>query len=185
MLQVARELIGKKICTKINGRHTSGMIVEVEAYSGAIDKASHAFPNKVTKRTQSMFKEGGISYVYLCYGIHVMFNIVTNINGNADAVLLRAIEPTEGVDIMEERRGIFTSGSKLTSGPAKLAKALGIKIEHNETDLNQEKIWLEDYKSFGDAEITATTRVGVDYAGEDAKLPWRFYLNDNNYVSKS
>lgn len=180
---VARDLVGKIIYTRFNGLITGGRIVEAEAYCGAVDRASHAYPNKMTNRTSVMFKPGGLSYVYLCYGIHHLFNIVTNIEGKPDAVLIRAIEPLIGIDKMIERRNIRKM-DQLTSGPGKLTKALGITTEHYGISLIGSKIWLEEEDNTPVSKILSTTRIGVDYAREDARLPWRFYLKGNPNVSQ-
>lgn len=183
VVQIARKLIGKVLCTNMNGQLTSGIIVESEAYNGRTDKACHAY-NKRTPRTEVMYGTGGISYVYLCYGIHNLFNVVTNQKDFADAVLIRAIEPLEGVDIMEERRGISKSKVTLTSGPGSMAKALGIDRRHDSMSLFEgNEIWIED-RGFDGFNTEARKRVGVDYADEDALLPWRFVMKDNKWVSK-
>lgn len=178
---IAQNFIGKKICTKINGKLTSGIIVETEAYSGANDKACHANNGKRTKRTEIMFGTGGYAYVYLCYGIHNLFNIVTNTDGNADAVLIRAIEPVDGIQLMNERRNFPKDEYKLTSGPGCVSQALGINQAHYGMDLLGTEIWLEDY--IKPESIHSSPRIGVDYAGEDACKEWRFYLKDNPWVS--
>jgi len=181
---LARNLIGRELHSRISGRNTIGIIVETEAYSGAVDKASHAYQNKRTPRTEVMFGEPGRSYVYLCYGIHHLFNIVVSPKGVADAILIRAIEPTYGMKIMSERRNNPGIGN-LTSGPAKLSQAFGITTASNNCSLfsKTDDLWIEEGKDSG-FDVTASKRIGVDYAGEDADLPWRFYINDNKWVSK-
>ncbi|WP_215226087.1 DNA-3-methyladenine glycosylase [Echinicola shivajiensis] len=183
---IAKDLLGKIIVSEFNGKITTARIVETEAYDGNVDKACHAFPNKLTPRTAVMFKEGGRSYVYLCYGIHHLLNIVTHAEGDARAVLIRAVEPISGIDIMHERRKV-KNNRDLTNGPGKLTKALGITSEDNDVNLfNQESgLWI-GYKEEGydDFEIITTQRIGVDYAEEDALLPWRFYIKNNPYISK-
>lgn len=181
---LARDLVGKKLCTQIDGHFTSGIITETEAYRSWNDKACHAHLNRRTKRTEIMFAEGGHAYVYLCYGIHHLFNIVTNTEGNAEAVLVRAIEPLEGVDIMKQRRGREKLDKSLSSGPGTLSQALGIKTGHYGDKLDGERIWLEQYLTPSDKDIATSTRIGVDYAEEDALLPWRFYLKTSKFVSK-
>lgn len=184
VVQIAQELLGAVLCTKIDDKITSGIIVETEAYCGAIDKASHAYPSKLTKRNKVMFEEGGKAYVYLIYGIHYLFNIVTNESKNADAVLIRAIEPLSGLETMIERRGKI-SPSRISSGPGTLSKALGIDLSVYGEDLTGKKVWLEYGKQdLKGIEIVKTKRIGVDYAGEDANLPWRFYIKDNSWISK-
>ncbi len=184
VVNIAKGLLGKYLYTNIDGRLTAGMITETEAYCGKTDKACHAYPNKMTNRTKVMFETGGIAYIYLCYGIHHLLNIVTNTKGNADAVLIRAIEPKEGIDTMLERRKYLEVNTKLTSGPGSLSQALGITTKFNSTNLSGEKIWLTEGEKISNAEIFETTRIGVNYAGEDALLPWRFYIKGNPWVSR-
>lgn len=185
VVQISRDLLGKYLFTSIDGIKTGGFIVETEAYNGIVDRASHAFGNKNTPRTSVMFGHGGVAYVYLCYGIHEMFNIVTSTKGEPHAVLIRAVEPTEGIDEMLLRRGMSHLKPNLTSGPGSVAKALGISRAINTISLQSDILWLEDSGlSFNDTEVAAVPRVGVDYAGEDALLPYRFYVKGNKYVSK-
>ncbi|MDQ6469883.1 DNA-3-methyladenine glycosylase [Flavobacterium sp. LHD-80] len=169
----------------MNKKITAGIIVETEAYFGIQDKASHAYGGRRTNRTEIMYSNGGISYVYLCYGIHHLFNIVTSVEGEPHAVLIRAIEPLTGKDIMEERRNTPCSKSAISSGPGSAAKALGIDASFNKKDLAGDEIWIEDHGiRYSEEEIAATPRVGVAYAQEDALLPWRFFVKGNKYVSK-
>lgn len=183
VVRIARELLGKILFTQVSGMITAGKITEIEAYNGRTDRACHAY-QKVTSRTQVMYGRGGMSYVYLIYGLHNLFNVVTNKSGYADAVLIRAIEPVKGADIMAARRGIDKQNRRLTAGPGSLSKAMGIARVHNKLDLRGNAIWIEDAPILADKDITTTTRIGVDYAGEDAKLPWRFYETRSEYVSK-
>ncbi|KAA3606511.1 MAG: DNA-3-methyladenine glycosylase [Calditrichaeota bacterium] len=187
VLEVSEQLLGKVLCTKIDGILTSGMIVETEAYNGISDKASHAFGNRRTKRTEIMFGEGGFSYVYLCYGIYSLFNVVTNLKEIPHAVLIRAIEPIDGIEKMLERRGKSKLETNLTSGPGILSQALGINFrEHNGLDLQKDEIWIESRGvEISKNEILRSSRVGVDYAEEDAKLPWRFRIQNNKWTSKA
>lgn len=184
VVEIARNLLGKYLFTSINGFETGGRIVEVEAYSGAIDKASHAFPDKVTQRTRVMYEAGGIAYVYFVYGMHHMFNVVTNIEGRADAVLIRAVEPIRGTVLMQERRQLIKTNYQLTGGPARLAQALGIDLTMNQESLHSNKVWLTEGEAIPESEIVVAKRVGVDYAEEDALLPWRFFIKDNEFVSR-
>lgn len=179
---LAKDLLGKQLSTCIDGVFTSGIITETEAYAGKGDKACHAHLGKFTKRTQVMYASGGVAYVYLCYGIHHLFNIVTNTQGNADAVLIRAIEPTDGIETMLKRRQKNKVDKTLTSGPGNLTQALGISKTHNEKSLESNEIWIED-KGVNIETIVETTRIGIDYAGEDALLPWRFYAKNSTYIS--
>lgn len=182
VVQIAKELLGKTIATEIYGQVTSGIIVETEAYSFR-ERGCHAFQNRMTERNRVMFEEGGVAYVYLCYGIHNLFNIVTNKSDKAEAVLIRSLQPVQGEDLMLERMRT-TSLKRITSGPGKLTKALGIDRSHNGKDLMTSDLWIEEGIRVAKKDIVAVTRIGIDYAGEDAKLPWRFYLNDNVWVSK-
>lgn len=183
VIKIARDLIGKEIFTNFNGQLTSGIISETEAYEGITDKASHAFGGKRTKRTETMFLDGGRSYVYLCYGIHSLFNIVTAAAGTPHAVLIRGIFPKIGINIMTSRTG-KTSVSNIANGPGKLCVALGIKSKHNNISLIEDQIWIEgdgfsyDIKTYeiDDYKIETTKRIGIDYAGADALLPYRFIL---------
>lgn len=185
VVAISRALIGKYLFTYIDGAITGGYIVETEAYNGVIDRASHAFGNRLTPRTKTMFEHGGIAYVYLCYGIHEMFNVVTSVEGQPHAILIRAINPTDGLDIMQFRRNMPVVKPTITSGPGSVAKALGISRTVNAVSLQGDEIWIEDRGLVIDADqIAAVPRVGVDYAGEDALLPYRFYVKGNPYVSK-
>lgn len=184
ILELAKSFLGMHLCTNFNGHLTIGKIVEVEAYSGAVDKASHAYPNKITPRTKTMFMAGGIAYVYLVYGMHHLFNIVTNSEGSADAILIRAVEPIDGLAIMQERRNMLVNNKLLTGGPARLAQALGINTSYDGLSLLEDKIWISIGEEVEADNIIAATRIGVEYAAEDALLPWRFYIKGNKYVSK-
>jgi len=179
---LAKNLIGKQLSTKIDGIFTSGIITETEAYAGSGDKACHAHLGRFTKRTKVMYEPGGIAYVYLCYGIHHLFNIVTNTKGNADAILIRAVEPTDGIPHMLERRKKQKLDKTLTSGPGNVTQALGITKQHNEESVLGEYIWIEDHNR-NSRRIKETTRIGIDYAGKDAELPWRFYDTNSSFVS--
>lgn len=185
VLSIARNLLGKYLFTNINGEISGGFIVETEAYNGITDKASHAYGNRKTNRTQTMYETGGIAYVYLCYGIHEMLNVVTSVEGEPHAVLIRAINPTEGIDLMLERRKMASLKNNLTAGPGSVAKALGVSRKMNGLNFQGDEIWIEDRGlGFPDDEIAAVPRVGVAYAKEDALLPYRFYIKGNPYVSK-
>src|SRR5271166_601048 len=185
VVEISRDLLGKYLFTCIDGLITGGYIVETEAYNGVVDKASHAYGNRQTPRTKTMFMEGGVAYVYLCYGIHEMFNIVTSVEGRPQAILIRAIEPTDGLDTMLHRRNMPAIKPNITSGPGSVAKALGISRNIDAYSLQSDTIWIEDRGlAFKDEEIAAVPRIGVDYSGEDALLPYRFYVKGNPYVSK-
>lgn len=182
---LAISLLGKHLCTLIDGKLTVGVIVETEAYKGVEDKASHAYGGRFTDRTKVMYEEGGLSYVYLCYGIHHLFNVVTAAKGVPHAVLIRGLEPVSGLDVMLERRGMAVLKPNLTAGPGALAKAMGIDRNLNAKDLLGDEIWIEDAGvEILPEDIVACPRVGVDYAADHALLPWRYYLKGNKYVSK-
>lgn len=186
VVQIAKELLGKNLFTYIDGHLCGGIIVETEAYSGENDKACHSHLGRRTKRTEIMYHKGGLAYVYLTYGIHYLFNMVTNEEGKADAVLIRAIEPKEGIEWMLERRNMEKPDPKLTAGPGVLSQALGISREHYGLDLTGDTIWVEDKGfEFKKNEIEERPRVGISYAGEDALLPWRFSVPNNPWVSKA
>jgi len=181
---IAKLLLGKRLCTNINGALTIGKIVETEAYSGDNDKACHANNQRKTERNQVMFEAGGRAYIYLCYGIHHLFNVVTNVEGKADAVLIRAVEPIEGMETMLLRRKMNKLEKRLSSGPGGLSQALGIKTLHYGVQLNDDVIWIENETEIPNSEIISTTRIGVEYAKEDSKKPWRYYIKENKWVSR-
>ena len=185
ILELSKSLLGKTLCTNISNQFTAGKIVEVEAYLGTKDKASHSYQNKRTSRTELMFQDGGIAYIYLCYGIHYLFNIVVAPKNNPCAILVRAIEPIKGINTMLKRRNFSLLTKGLTNGPGKLTKALGIHAKHNSVSLFGNKIWVEDNgRPMQEKDISSSPRIGVDYAGGDAKRPYRFYINNNKWVSK-
>lgn len=181
---ISRELLGKRLCTRIDDVFTAGIIVETEAYSGAVDRACHAYNNRRTKRTEVIYQPGGVAYVYLCYGIHYLFNIVTNVGEVADAILIRAIEPVDGIGKMLERRKMNKVEKRLTAGPGALSQALGITRDLYGADLTGDRVWIESTGGADGFEIETSRRIGVDYAGEDALLPWRFTIKNNQWVSK-
>lgn len=180
--EVARDLLGKILVTSFDGHRSAGRITEVEAYAGKDDRACHAYGGKRTPRNQMMYEAGGRAYVYLCYGIHHLFNVVTNEPGHADAVLIRSVEPLQGISLMQDRRGL-SSLAKLSNGPGKLSSALGIHTRHSGISLLGDQIWIEEGMEVASEAICATTRIGVDYAGEDALKPWRFYIKESRFVS--
>lgn len=185
VVATARNLLGKYLFTNINGEISGGFIVETEAYQGITDKASHAFGNRLTNRTKTMYEVGGIAYVYLCYGIHEMLNVVTSVEGEPHAVLIRAVNPTEGIDLMLERRNMTSIKNNITAGPGSVAKALGISRKMNGFSFQSDEIWIEDRGlTFPDDQVASVPRVGVAYAKEDALLPYRFYVKGNPFVSK-
>ncbi|NJL18864.1 MAG: DNA-3-methyladenine glycosylase [Bdellovibrionaceae bacterium] len=183
VVAVARDLLGKLLCTRRRGVLTAGRIVEVEAYAGKDDRACHAHGGRRTMRNQVMYGPGGHAYVYLCYGLHVMFNVVTNREGRADAVLVRALEPVAGGEVMRRRRKLGKDRGNLTSGPGVLTQAMGLTLRDNRADLLGDTVWIEDC-GLRVEEIACGTRIGVDYAGVDAIRPWRFWIKGCPMVSR-
>jgi len=183
-VKVARELLGKLLVVPANdGKRVSGMIVETEAYLGVTDRAAHSYGGRRTARNEVMYGGGGHAYVYFVYGMYFQFNVVTGPADHPHAVLIRAVEPVEGIEIMRERRGEMKDRN-LTSGPGKLCIAMGINRDLNSKDLLGEKVWLEEYKKLPPKQVAAGKRIGIDYAGEDAEKPWRFWVRGNLHVSK-
>ena len=184
VLQISRELLGKLLVTKWNGGITSGRIVECEAYAGFFDRASHAAGGRRTKRNEIMYGKGGFAYVYLCYGIHHLFNVVTNAKNVPHAILIRALEPVKGIEKMLERTGKEKLDETLTRGPGNVSKALGIHTEHNGISLQSKELFLaDDAVNYSNDKIATSSRIGVEYAGPDARLPYRFYIKGNLFVS--
>ncbi len=184
VLMIAQELLGKLLVTRWNGKLTSGRIVETEAYNGAVDKASHAFGERRTKRTEVMFGPGGFAYVYLCYGIHHLFNVVTNRQGIPHAVLIRGIEPVAGMEYMLERMNKLKPDYTVGKGPGNVSRALGIHTIHTGHSLLGDELYVADDGMLVEpSHIIASKRIGVDYAAEDAQLPYRFYIKGSAYVS--
>ena len=179
-LTVARELIGKKLVTNLRGGLTSGIIVETEAYMGVIDAAAHSYRGK-TERTKIFYGAGGFVYVYLIYGMHICTNVVANVENVPEAVLIRALQPVDGVELMKRRRGVNNLRG-LCSGPGKLSKALGVTKDFYGADLCGNEIYIEttDFR----ADVTATKRINVDYAGAAADYPWRFIATGNEFLSR-
>ena len=181
-LWIARDLLGKHIFTQLkDGEICSAVITETEAYMGATDKGSHAWNNRRTNRTEIMYKNGGISYIYLCYGIHHLFNVVTSHENIPHAVLIRGVFPVQGIAYMEKR--LNKKPAKHLNGPGKFTKAMGITTQYNNTSLLGDTIWIEDRNiQFGQDEILATPRIGIDYAGKDALLPYRFVIKSEKMM---
>ena len=184
VVRIARQLLGKVLVTELEGGRTSGRIVEVEAYNGVVDRASHAWSGRRTRRTEVMYREGGTAYVYLIYGIHHLFNVVTNKKDIPHAVLVRALEPLEGIPLMLKRTDKVKPDHSLTRGPGNLSRAMGLATLHTGYSLYEGEIYIgDDGHRVRPAEIVATPRIGVDYAGPDAQLPYRFFVKGNPYVS--
>jgi len=185
VLQVSKDLLGKYLVTQIDGIRTAGKIVETEAYRGPDDQACHAKNGVRTPRTEPFYMEGGIAYVYICYGIHHLFNVITGEKDLPHAVLIRGIEPTEGIEDMLIRRNYEKVKPALTAGPGAAGKAFGIHKKYNTTDLQSDLIWIEDRgEAVAESDIFAGMRVGMGTAGVSALLPYRFYIKGNKWVSK-
>lgn len=183
-IQIAKDLLGKTmVVPTAGGRRVSGMIVETEAYCGVADKAAHSYNGRRTARNEITYAIGGHAYVFFVYGMYYQLNIVTHTKDEPHVVLIRGIEPLEGIEIMRERRGA-RKDNNLTSGPGKLCIAFGIDRGLNGEDLLGDKIWLEKGREFSESEIAVGKRIGIDYAAEDAEKPWRFWVKGNQYVSK-
>jgi DNA-3-methyladenine glycosylase len=184
-LEIARGLLGKLLVVPTErGKRVSGMIVETEAYMGIIDKAAHSYGGRRTARNEVTYLAGGHVYVFFVYGMYYQLNLVTGDVDTPHVVLIRALEPVEGIDVMRKRRGEMKD-TNLTSGPGKLCIALGIDRGFNGEDLLGGRIWVEDHKSLGKGEISSGPRVGIDYAEEFIEMPWRFWVTGNKYVSKT
>lgn len=192
-IQIARDLLGKLLVVPDeNGNRVSGMIVETEAYLGTTDRAAHSFGGRRTKRNEITYALGGHIYIFFIYGMYYQLNVVCGEIDTPHVVLIRAVEPVEGIEIMRERRwseprAIATGrrlDKNLTSGPGKLCIALNIDRRLNGENLSGENIWLEDYKTIADEKIAVGKRIGIDYAGDDAEKPWRFWVIGNNFVSR-
>jgi|JI8StandDraft_2_1071088.scaffolds.fasta_scaffold01996_8 DNA-3-methyladenine glycosylase len=186
VVSIAKDLLGKIIRTEINGNITTGIIVETEAYRGPDDRGCHAYNHRITPRTKTMYMKGGHAYVYICYGMHPMMNVVTGPEGSAHAVLIRAIEPTSGNDIMVQRRGMEKLTPTTTNGPGKLAVALGIEKSLDACLLNgSAPITILDGITIQADNMYSGPRVGMTkHVGDCAHRPWRFYIKDNPWVSK-
>lgn len=187
-MQIARGLIGTELISRMDGIETGGLITETEAYWAPEDRASHAYGYRKTPRTEPFYAPAGTSYVYLCYGIHELFNVITGPEGTPHAVLIRAIEPTRGLEHMLRRRHMETLKPQLSRGPGVVSKVLGITRRHNALDLLDPLSALHlraTGKTFGDDQIVATPRIGIDGAGAEwAAKPWRFYRKGSRYVSR-
>ena len=180
---IAKELLGKVLTTNFDGKLTSGRIVETEAYAGELDKASHASKGR-TDRTEVMYGAGGQAYVYLCYGIHQMFNIVTSQEGEPHAILIRAIEPIHGKELMLERTGKKSWDETVTSGPGRVGKALGFHTSQCGLSLTSIELFIsDDGFKVDENDIVTSPRIGVDYARDHAEWHYRFYLKESRYVS--
>jgi DNA-3-methyladenine glycosylase len=184
VLTVARDLLGKLLVVPAaSGERVSGMIVEVEAYRGPEDRASHAYGGRRTRRTETMYGQGGVAYVYFVYGMYYQFNVVSNVADIPHAILVRALQPVDGIELMRERRHQHPDHN-LTNGPGKLCIALSIDRTLDNADLSGERVWLEAYESISPRRIAKGPRIGIDYAEAWIDKPWRFWVKDNSYVSR-
>ncbi|TNE58059.1 MAG: DNA-3-methyladenine glycosylase [Bacteroidetes bacterium] len=189
VVQVARDLLGKVLVTRFDGITTAGMITETEAYRAPDDRACHAYGNRRTARTEVMFQEGGSAYIYLCYGIHHLFNVVTAPEDQAHAVLIRAIEPISGLEYMYQRRNLSVKAApeRLTTGPGALSQALGLHTSQTGQSLldPNSPVWIEEHgQELQPDAIAAGTRIGVGYAGTCAAWEWRFWIRGSRFVRR-
>jgi DNA-3-methyladenine glycosylase len=184
VLAVSRDLLGKLLVVPDpNGQRVSGKIVEVEAYRGPEDRASHAYGGRRTKRTETMYKPGGVAYVYFVYGMYYQFNVVSSVEDVPHAILVRALEPIEGIEIMRTRRHTHPDHN-LTNGPGKLCIAMGIDRQLDGADLLGNRIWLEEFETVSSRRIAKGPRIGIDYAEEWIHKAWRFWIKDNSFISR-
>lgn len=184
-VSIAKGLLGKTLVTNLNGQYTAGIICETEAYCGTTDRGCHAYNGRYTDRTKVMYQEGGMAYVYLCYGVHFLFNVVTHIAGQPHAVLIRAIEPTEGIDIMLSRSGAKKFTSNLAAGPGLLSKCLGLTTKQNGISLLEDTIWINTHAPLPSNQIIESARVGMNFSGPYKTIPWRFRIANSPFTSKA
>ena len=185
VVAISRELLGKYLFVHTEGEITGGIIVETEAYRGPDDVGSHAFNHRRTARNDIMYSTGGVVYMYICYGIHDMLNIVTGTENTAHAVLIRALEPVAGLEVMRERRKVFTDDNRLCRGPGALAKALALRKIHNGISLQENEIWIEDRSVvYDETDIIAGPRIGLNISEPYKSIPWRFYKKGDPNVSR-
>ncbi|MDR3184862.1 MAG: DNA-3-methyladenine glycosylase [Prevotellaceae bacterium] len=185
VVRLSRALLGKVLCTHLDGARMEAVIVETEAYAGVNDKASHAYGGRRTPRTEIMYREGGTAYIYLCYGMYSLFNVVTNVKDVPHAVLIRGAVPLTGLDMMLRRTKKSKATPDLLTGPGKLSKALGLHYSLTGTSLLGDRIWIEDRGiRIPSGAIAVTPRIGIDYAGDDAALPYRFVVKDYILAAK-
>lgn len=179
---VAKNLLGKALFTQIDGILTGGIIIETEGYAGVNDRASHSYNNRRTPRTEVMYSAGGVAYVYLCYGIHHLLNAITGDEGDPQGVLIRAIKPIWGIETMLRRRNKGQLDKTLTNGPGALTAALGVTLKQKGIPLNSPTLWIAE-TGIKPEEIVSGPRIGVDYAGEDALLPYRFRMKEEEIMN--
>lgn len=185
-ITLSKELLGKMLVREMDSEKILCKIVETEAYVGPEDKGCHAYGNKKTERTKTMFLEGGVAYIYIIYGMYNCLNIVATEEDKPEAVLIRAVEPLNNIDILKKYRNIKSNKIQdLTNGPGKLCKALNIDRTLNGYDLiNGNELYVMESEGEDNFEIVETTRINIDYAEEYKDKLWRFYIKDNKYVSK-
>ena len=184
VLTVARQLLGQRLVVPTqDGTRMSGIIVEAEAYRGPQDRASHAYGGRRTHRTETMYQLGGTAYVYFVYGMYHQFNVVTNVIGVPHAVLIRALEPVEGIELMRKHRP-GQSDYNLMNGPGKLCIALGIDRRLDRADLLGDRIWIEEEDRISPSMIACGPRIGVDYAEDWVEKPWRFWIRNSPFASR-
>lgn len=174
-----------KLISNFNGQRTAGIICETEAYCGTNDRGCHAFNGRKTPRTEIMFEAGGVAYIYLCYGIHHLFNVVTHAAGEPHAILIRAIEPLEGIETMLERRGLKIRRADIAGGPGLVSQCLGFTTSHNGISLLDEVVWIEAPLTPAPFEIIESPRVGMNFSGPYKNVPWRFRIAGSPYTSKA
>ena len=185
VVSLSAQLLGKQLFTCVDRELSGGIIVETEAYRGPEDRGSHAYNHRRTARNETMYAKGGVVYMYICYGIHDMLNIVTGQEGQSHAILIRAIEPTVGLEVMRLRRSFEGDDKRLCKGPGALAKALGLKKSHNGISLEGNEIWIEDSGVvIPEENIVACPRIGLNIEEPYKSIPWRFYIKGNKYISK-
>ena len=185
VVALSEKLLGKYLFTCVDGELTGGIIVETEAYRGPEDRGSHAYNHRRTARNETMYAQGGVVYMYICYGIHDMLNIVTGKEGESHAILIRAIEPIVGLDVMRLRRGFENDDQRLCMGPGALAKALGLKKIHDGVSLESDLIWIEEREStLVPQDVLARPRIGLNIEEPYKSIPWRFYIKGNRYISR-
>lgn len=186
IIAVSKSLLGKILVHESVEGTVAGKIVETEAYSGPEDRAAHSYGGRRTARNEVMFGQKGHAYVYLIYGMYYCINVTAGaVPEKPEAVLIRALEPVAGVDIMEKRRGAqLKRAVNLTNGPGRLCMAMGITKLQHKLDLTAPPLYIQDASSIADEDIVETTRIGIDYSGDWKNKPWRFYIKGNSFVSK-
>ncbi len=182
---IAKELLGKILVSNFNGKRTSGIICETEAYCGREDRGCHAYNGRFTPRTEIMYAEGGVSYVYLCYGVHYLFNVITNEKNDPHAVLIRAIEPIEGMDMILKRRKLTTCYNGIAAGPGLVSQCLGFTTNNTGISLIENIIWIEHAEPVSNNNIISSARVGMNFEGPFKLIPWRFRIKNSPFTSKA